>query len=197
MKGSLKEKQLLYRVCVKHDSEAFAELYDVYVRPIYRFVYLKLSNKEDAEDVTSDIFLRAWHYLLARQEEDEEKAVDNFRGLIYTIARNRVIDIYRDRARRQECPIHTVEEVIVSTTGPIQELEYQEEREELLDTLKKMKQEYQDVIYLRYIEGLPIREVVSILGKSSTSVRVTLHRALKKLKELKECEKKERGMGNL
>lgn len=192
MRGSLKEKQLLYRVCVKHDPEAFAELYDVYVRPIYRFVYLKLSNKEDAEDVTSDIFLKAWHYLLKSQEED--KTVDNFRGLIYTIARNRIIDIYRDRARRQECPIHTVEEIIVSA-GPIQELEYQEERGELLNTLRKMKQEYQDVIYLRYIEGLRMREIASILGKSSTSVRVTLHRAMKKLKELKEGEKKEHGNG--
>ena len=55
---------------------------------------------------------------------------------------------------------------------------------QLLPKIQQLKQEYQDVIHLKYIEGLSTRQTAKVLGKSSTNVRVTLHRALKKLKEL-------------
>lgn len=181
IKSSLQEKRLLYQVRTKRDPDAFAELYDKYVEPIYRFVYLKVSNKEEAEDLTSDIFLRAWDYLI----REEERAVENFRALIYAIARNRIVDLYRERARRQEWLV-AVGESEPELATPTVKLEDQNTDliDPLLKTIQQLKQEYQDVIHLKYIEDLSTRQIAQILGKSSTSVRVTLHRALKKLKEL-------------
>ena len=180
MKGSLQEKLLLYRVRTKRDADAFAELYDQYVEPVYRFVYLKVSNKEEAEDLTSDIFLRAWDYLI----REDERAVENFRALIYAMARNRIVDLYRERARRKEWQITVSEGEEASALSAVRVEPPREEMNQLLATIQQLKQEYQDVIHLKYIEGLSTRQVGKILGKSSTNVRVTLHRALKKLKEL-------------
>lgn len=177
LKGSLQEKLLLYQVRTKRDPDAFAELYDKYVEPIYRFVYLKVSNKEEAEDLTSDIFLRAWDYLI----REEERVVENFRALIYAIARNRIVDLYRERARRQEWTA-TINEGGAEPAAP--PLTRADELTPLLAIIQQLKQEYQDVIHLKYIEGLSTRQIAKILHKSNTSVRVTLHRALKKLKEL-------------
>ena len=183
MKGSLQEKLLLYRVRTKRDADAFAALYDQYVEPIYRFVYLKVSNKEEAEDLTSDIFLRAWDYLI----KEEERMVDNFRALIYAMARNRIVDLYRERARRKEWLItvgQSEEQLAMLSAKGEPAVEGEEVMNQLLPKIQQLKQEYQDVIHLKYIEGLSTRQTAKVLGKSSTNVRVTLHRALKKLKEL-------------
>ena len=59
MPGKIAEKILLYRLQVERDPEAYGTLYDIYVRRIYRFVYFKVSSHEEAEDITSDVFLKA------------------------------------------------------------------------------------------------------------------------------------------
>ena len=178
-----KEKILLYKVRVKKDPDAFAQLYDFYVEPIYRFVYFKLSNKEDAEDITSEVFLKTWNYLIIG-----ENHVNSFRHLVYKIARNRIIDVYRERASRMECPIETIQNTAV-TDDLRKIIEIKDEGEQLLQVMKKMKSEYQEVIHLKYVEGLSAGDIAEILEKSYTNVRVLLHRAVKKLKELAEAEK--------
>lgn len=179
----LKEKLLLYKVRVKKDPDAFAQLYDFYIEPIYRFVYFKLSNKEDAEDITSEVFLKTWNYLVTGENQ-----VNSFRHLIYKIARNRIIDVYRERATRLECPIETIQNVAV-TEDLIKTIEATEEKTQIILVMKKLKSEYQEVIHLRYVEGLSAGDIAEILEKSYTNVRVLLHRATKKLKELTEAEK--------
>ena len=73
MKRPLHEKLLVYRVRVKKDPEAFGKIYDLYVTRIYRFVFFKVSSNEEAQDITADVFLKAWQYLL----EERSKAVRN------------------------------------------------------------------------------------------------------------------------
>jgi RNA polymerase sigma-70 factor (ECF subfamily) len=185
MKTLVTEKLLLYKVRIKKDTDAFAKLYDFYVGPVYRFVYFKLSNKEDAEDITSEVFLKTWNYII-----NEVKPVNNFRQLVYTIARNKVIDAYRDRSKKLECPIENFQDSIVSDKNSVHDnLELKDNVNDVLNKIKKLKHEYQEVIHLKYIEGLKIKEIASVLDKSSTNVRVLLHRATKKLKELTESNK--------
>ena len=187
MNRQIKEKSLLYKVQTKQDTEAFAELYDLYVEPVYRFVYFKISNREEAEDLTSDIFMKVWGYLI----DEKGNRVSSFRGLVYRVARNRIIDIYRERARRRECVVELSDmpvEEITDGRNPAKEAEVNYDVEQLLSTMKKLKQEYQEVIHLKHIEGLPIREISKMLDKSSASIRVTLHRAMKKLRELSDYE---------
>lgn len=179
MNGKISEKILLYKVQTKKDPEAYAKLYDLYVKRIYRFVFFKVSSSEEAEDITSDVFLKTWNYLNANKE------VKSFSGLLYRIARNAVIDLYRAKSTNTETPIK--EGVEYGDQGKwLAERTNMLEANDLLEALKKLKHEYREVITLRYVEELDVREIAQITGKGSVTVRVTLHRALKKLKEITE-----------
>lgn len=177
MTGTISEKKLLYQLYTKKDPEAFAALYDLYIKRIYRFVYFKVSSHEEAEDVTSDVFLKAWNYL---QEHSEVKS---FSGLLYRIARNSIIDLYRAKAAKPEARLN--EEFEVSDGGSwYVDVNDRVEVQRVLAALNKLKQEYKEVITLKYIDELDIDEIVEITGKGKIAIRVTLHRALKKLKDL-------------
>jgi RNA polymerase sigma-70 factor (ECF subfamily) len=179
MKNVFEEKLLLYKIQTEKDPDAFAALYDRYIGPIYRFVYFKLSHKQEAEDVAADIFLKCWQYLA----NNTGKEVRSFSALLYTIARNQVVEVYRARARKPERIIQDEDDM--GDKGRAKEaLDARYESHRLFTVIKKLKQEYQEVVLFRYIEGFSIGEIAAMTGKSQTNVRVTLHRALKKLKEL-------------
>ena len=65
------EKKLLYRLQYNQDPEAFTGLYDLYVKRIYRFVFFKVSSHEEAEDITSEVFLKAWRYITEKKSAVE------------------------------------------------------------------------------------------------------------------------------
>ncbi len=177
MKNPFEEKLLLYKVREKQDTEAFGTFYDIYVAELYRFVYFKLNNREEAEDVVSEVFLRIWQYLIDR----EKKEVESFRALSYAIARNAIIDVYRRRKRDQDKMNMQMggENVVVDIELNVG---MKLEADNIMSVVATFKQEYQEVIHLRHIEGLPMKDIAKILNKSHTSVRVLLHRATKKLK---------------
>ncbi len=179
MKSSLDEKGLLYKVQTEQAADAFAILYDRHVEPIYRFVYFKLSHRQEAEDVTGNIFLKCWQYLMSAKG----KEVRSFKSLLYTIARHEVIDVYRERAKRKECSVQSVTDV--GDGGSMAAaLEANDTSDRILTVIKKLKQEYQEVVLLRYIEELSIKEIAVILKKTPINVRVTLHRATNILKKI-------------
>ncbi len=183
MKGLLSEKKLLYKIQTQKDPEAFGKLYDLYIEKIYRFIYLKLSSKEEAEDVASEVFLKAWHYLI----DPSKESVKHFSGLVYKIARNSVIDVYRKRSKTKELPIEVAADTLV-TDDILSQVEQKQEFELILKSLHKLKNQYQELIVFRYIDELSISEIADILGKKQTAVRVSLHRAIKILKNTIEIE---------
>ena len=181
MKRKLTEKLLVYKVRTKQDPNAFGELYDIYVNKIYRFVYFKISSKEETEDIVSNVFLKVWSYLI----EHSDKEIESFSGLIYRISRNAIIDFYRERARHQEYSLDNTLNLPYEDPK-YKEIEIGQEIEQLMQVIKKMKQEYQEVLLLKYVDELSTGEIANILDKTKTSVRVTLHRAKKKLSQMVE-----------
>jgi RNA polymerase sigma-70 factor (ECF subfamily) len=178
MSGTWKEKTLLFRLQTKQDPEAFAELYDLYVKRIYRFVYFKVSGHEETEDIVSEVFLKSWNYIIG----NTEKEVKSFSGLLYRIARNAIIDYYRKRAGSPE---NLAEDQDVGDEGKWStEINERIDNQQVIIAIRKLKQEYQEVLTLRYVDGLQVDEIAEITGKGNVAVRVTLHRALKKLKEI-------------
>lgn len=176
------ETILLAKVRHQDSADAFAKLYDEYVKRVYRFVYFKVKSAEDAEDITAEVFLKAWNYI-----RDREHEVKSFSGLLYRIARTTIIDWYRKVARRPE--IVTIDDEdqtadIGDKGGWVKELAVQLEHKEILLGLERLKHDYQEIVVLRYVEDLSIKEIADITGKSALTVRVTLHRALKKLEQL-------------
>ena len=165
----------------KKDPEAFSKIYDIYVTPIYRFIYFKVSSKQDAEDLTSEVFMKIWQYVTETEDE-----IENLRALIYRSARNLVIDFYRKNARKD---LIQDEELMAGIEDEKQQsllesIDNKIEMQNVENILRQMKDDYREIIILRFIEELSIGEIAKILNKSKGSVRVTLHRALKIARDL-------------
>lgn len=195
MLSSLKEKFLLYRVRAKKDPEAFGEIYDLYSRRLYRFIYFKVQSAEQAEDLTSETFLKAWQYL------KEKKEVTSLSALLYSIARNVVIDHYRrtacekgnvslDEAIAVEPPEFASEKLLRETETAL-------EVSQLLDKLHGLKEEYREVIVMKFLDGLETREIAVALNKTSANVRVLLHRATKALASVAQSHERPADSDNL
>lgn len=177
---TLKEKHLLYRIAVHQDAEAFGLIYDHYVDTIYRFVFFKVGNQADAEDIVSEVFLKTWQHL-----QTSKNPVLNIRALLYTISRNKVVDLYRTRSKEKIESLETVAE-IASSKDLLKDIESQDEVQKLISDIRLLKQEYQEVLLLRFVEELSLKEVAQVVGKKQTNVRVIIHRAVKKLEQLRE-----------
>jgi RNA polymerase sigma-70 factor (ECF subfamily) len=177
-KYNLQEK-IVFLKLKSGDSDAFSFFYDQYVTRIYRFVFIKVSNKQVAEDLTQEIFLKVWQHLV------DKKDIQNFQAFIFRVARNSIIDYYR-RAYRQELPLDYVDETKHEALidDKTEDLDKSLDSEKLLKQLKSLKAEYQEVLLLRYVEDMSIEDIASILQKDKNNVRVLIHRATIKLKEL-------------
>ena len=88
-----KEKLFIARLNTQ-DTEAFAEVYDFYLDRIFRFVYFKVNTKEEAQDLTSEVFLKVWRYIY-----NQKGKIENMNAFLYQTARNTVSDFYRDKMR--------------------------------------------------------------------------------------------------
>src|SRR3989338_9116582 len=157
------------------ESEAFGMLFDKFKDKIYRFIYYKVINKELAEDLTSQCFLKAWEQIFAGRK------IKTFQAWVYRIARNLVVDYYRTR-EKEELPLiyqETVEEGDEPRFNPEETLN----PEELEKLLLSLKNEVREIVILKYIEELSINEIAKIVDKSAGNVRVILHRALKDLQD--------------
>jgi RNA polymerase sigma-70 factor (ECF subfamily) len=159
-------------------QKKFKKIYDKNVESIYRFVFLKVSKKETAEDLTSETFKKGWEVF------KENPNMDNPRAYLYKIARNGVIDHYRTKKQHLSPDDLQLED----DHKNIQEIASQNQQvEKIKEAMKSLKDNYQDIIIYRYLEELEISEIAQILDKSEGAVRVTIHRATEALK--KEIDK--------
>ncbi len=163
----------------KHkDKQAFIEAYDLYIEQIYRFVYFKVSNKDEAEDITSMVFLKCWNYIHGGNLGD----YDTLKPLLYKIARNTIIDHYRRNQSRETVSLDVVAEQPDDKQNPYEQAATNIDFKTLIEEkLPNLKDEYRDVIVLRFINELSISEIARALGKTPGNVRVLIHRALQSL----------------
>lgn len=181
MSNPLQEKLLLYRVRAKKDPDAYGKIYDLYAERIYRFVYFKVSSVEEAQDLTADVFLKGWSYLL----DEKGKDVRHLSALLYGIARNRVIDHYRSRALRETRPLpEGAEEHVADLRDDSKKTDAKIDVEMLEKHLRSLKDEYREVLVMKYLDELETSEIAKILGKTQGNVRVLLHRALGAIQDL-------------
>lgn len=176
-----KDKQALDRL-KKRDKEAFTKAYDENVSDIYRFVYYKIGNPDEAQDITSAIFLKTWNHI---QNYTLESA-KTLRALLYKVARSTIIDYYRTQDKAKivsieddnnniDIPIETDEDSRIDISNDI---------DLIRGKLPLLKEEYKEVIIMRFINELDLDEIADITGKNKGNIRVLTHRALKALKDL-------------
>lgn len=171
------ERQLERNVRETLDTESFAKLYEIHAPRVYRFIYFKVGTEHDAQDLTSEVFLKVWSFLRERGGE-----VKSFTGLIFKIARNTVIDHYR--ARKTTVPIEVVDESLFMSKTPLDTLSAASDLYTVLKAMKNLKEEYRDLLVLRYLNELSFKEIAEITGKTMINVRVGLHRASSALKKI-------------
>lgn len=169
-----RQKFLLFRVYQFQDTQAYGELYDLYFGKIYRYVYFKLPKGGVADEITADVFLRGWEYATSSK-------VDHPSALFYKIARNLIADFYRKRKADlslEEVGDQASEEVLVDRVS------IKLESDDLIAKIKLLKDEYREVIIMRFLDEMSVKEIAGALEKTPNNVRVTLHRAKGALKKL-------------
>ena len=154
----------------------FSKLYDQYIDKIYRFIFLKVNSQEIAEDLTSETFLRGWQTF-----QNREKEISNPPAFLYQIARNLVVDFYREKSKVRTVPVE-----YVKINDPRANLEEKQIVRSDMDTVKQaignLKEDYQNVVIYHYLDDLSVPEIAKIMQKPEGTVRVMIHRALKSLK---------------
>jgi len=156
------------------DVEAFGELYSIYLDRIYRYVFHQVKDKMTAEDITEEVFVKAWKAIGSCKGKGR-----TFSSWLYRIAHNQLIDNLR--SRRKYLP--TEMETLAETGGPELGVEEKLERQELLATISHLPHNQKQVIILKFIEGLDNLEIGRIMGKSQGAVRVLQMRALVTLRQ--------------
>jgi RNA polymerase sigma-70 factor (ECF subfamily) len=177
-------------VSVSISEQQFLELYDKNVGKIYRYIFFRVGSEETAQDLTSEVFLKSWQYLNQNQKpKTKNQKLENPRAFFYQVARNLIIDFYR---QRDKMPLSLEEiadksfadKIADKKDGPIEKVSRALELESVKKALVQLNADYQEVIIWRYLDELEIKEMAEILNKSEGAVRTLLSRALANLKEI-------------
>lgn len=166
------------------DAEAFGILYDQYAEIIFRYVYSHLENRLDAEDLTEEIFLRAWRAL----PKYDERGLP-FTAFLFRIARNSLIDHYRQRK-----PVQSLDDIEIQAheAGPEEAVDTRIENNDLRQRMAELREDYRNVLVFRFLSGLSPEETAQVMQRSVGAVRVLQHRALSALKDLLERDSRVR-----
>ncbi|MBC7235882.1 MAG: sigma-70 family RNA polymerase sigma factor [Chloroflexi bacterium] len=167
----------------KKDPSAFGEIYEHYVERIYSYVYHRVGNVHDAEDLTSRVFYRA----LAHLDSYDDRGVP-FSAWLYRIAHNLVANFHRDRTRRPVLALDELANKSLAKERP-EALAEQEDDERLLqEVIRELDQVRQELLVLKFTEGLSNAEIGEIMGRSEGAIKSLYHRTLLQMR--KEMEKK-------
>ena len=176
----LEGEEKVIRTAQGGNRASFDALYEHYISPIYRFIYMKVSHREEAEDLTHEVLANAWQNLPRNRLRGFP-----FSSWLYQIARNKVIDHYR--VKRTKIPLEEVDAELVAADFNIEEaLENRLSIEKIRGALRYLTPDQQDVILMKFMEDLSHREIAVVLAKSEGAIRIIQHRALLELKKVME-----------
>ncbi len=158
--------------------EAFGELYERYAEKIYSYVYFRTSNHHDAEDLTARVFFRG----MAHIESYTERGVP-FQAWLYRIAHNLVANWHRDQGRRRVIPLDEFIASSMKSDAPDKQAEESEEREALLRAIRRLPEERQQLLTLKFVEGLSNIEIGEIMDRTEGAIKSLYHRTLIALRD--------------
>lgn len=163
------------------NTAAFGELYKLHLEAIYGYVFKRVGEVGEVENLTQTIFLKAWQGL-ARYQPSQVP----FRAWLYRIAHNAVIDYYRTKkvaVSLDEQPDQSAN-LPADVDLPEESLVSQERYDFLRQAIAKLRPAYQQVISLRFLSELDYAETAKVLGKEVNSIRVLQFRALEALHKI-------------
>ncbi len=155
-------------------QEEYLAAYDAYGDAVFRLCYGKTSSREEAKDLTQEVFLRVWQRLQSGGTD-----IENIRAFIFTVARNLIKDYYKKKkpVLERDLPEGILEQV---PTAPDQ-FRYSESKL-MLEALEQLSDPYRESLMMHLVEGLPIGEVARLLGERPNTISVRVKRGLEKVR---------------
>ena len=160
--------------------ETFKKIYEEQSDGIFRFCLVRVSNREQALDITQDTFLRLWKTL------SEEKTVENSRAFLFAIAHNLIIDWYRKKKSISLDKMLDYENTSfdVLDEKTTDNINLGAEGRFLLEKINELSPTYRDPVYLRFVENLLPQEIAKILNISANVAGVRINRGLEELRQI-------------
>jgi RNA polymerase sigma-70 factor (ECF subfamily) len=165
----------------EYDDQALAEIYDCYAESIYRYLYRYLGDAYLAEDLTSEVFIK-----LLQALGTPRAPRDQLKGWLYRVAHNLAMDWFRQHAKDDPLPLN--EELAPDSESLIDRFEEKQSQHRLRQAIRQLTSSQQQVILLRFGEGLRIKQVSQLMGKSEGSIKLIQFRAVKRLRKILEQE---------
>lgn len=160
------------------DPNSIEEICKATWKPLYRFIYFKVQNKEEAEDITQETFIKVFSRMRKHNIQPDEK----FIAYLKTIALNLIIDRWRKTKRRQSNI--SIDAINPDKTAVSDPTESSIQRSAIENALSTLNEEQQAIINLRIIKGFSVTETAKILNKTEVNIRVLQYRAFKTLSKL-------------
>ena len=161
----------------KADAEAFAVLYDRHVQRIYSYIYYRVGDPHEAEDLTEKTFFQAISHLAGYEVRSAP-----FSAWLFRIAHNLVANWHRDGTRRRPVPLDESLEIHDPQRAPEDVALWNEERDELRQAIGRLSAERQHLLVLKFVEELPNARIASAMGRTEGAIKALLHRTLVSLK---------------
>jgi RNA polymerase sigma-70 factor (ECF subfamily) len=160
------------------DPDAFGEIYERYVTKIYNYIYYRTGNAQDAEDITAKVFFRA----MAHIQNYEDKGVP-FQAWLYRIAHNLVANFHRDESRRKIIPLDDYLAQSLKTEAPDRIAEHNEEQAALLNAIRRLPPERQQLLILKFVHDKSNAEIGEIMNRTEGAIKSLYHRTLLALRD--------------
>ncbi|WP_299163944.1 sigma-70 family RNA polymerase sigma factor [uncultured Eudoraea sp.] len=179
---SQKPDDYLIDKVIKGENNAYAELVDRYKQMVYTLAYKIVKNREDAEEVAQDTFVKAYNAL------NDFKGDSKFSTWLYKIAYYRSLDYLKKNKRRVETTKIDISEEynIASLDDALDALEAKDRTEIIKNAIQKLPGEDSVLITLYYFETLSMNEISKVMGISSNTIKVRLFRGRKRLAKILE-----------
>lgn len=162
----------------KNDKQAFGELYERYMPKMYNYIYYRTGNVHDAEDLTSRLFFRAMSHI----GNYEDRGVP-FQAWLYRIAHNLVANWHRDQGRRKIIALDDYVSNALKSEAPDQLTEELEEQQQLLQAVRRLPADRQQLLLLKFIDQLSNAEIGEIMGRTEGAIKSLYHRTLMALRD--------------
>ena len=162
----------------KTDRGAFGELYSRYLNKIYSYVYHRTGNAHDAEDLTAKVFMRALSHIGTYIDRGLP-----FQAWLYRIAHNMVANWHRDQSRRKIIALDDYVAHSLKSEGPERLAEDADDEAQLMMAVRRLPEERQQLLLLKFIERLSNAEIGQIMGRTEGAVKSLYHRTLLALRD--------------
>lgn len=163
----------------KIDEETFIAAYDEYAEAIFRYCYFQVRDRERAKELMQETFTKAWEYLQSGKE------IDTVRPFLYRVAHNISVN---EVTRRKAYSLEEMQEK--AGYDPTDEDSSSPERDAeitlLMERMNELRPKEQEVLTLRYLNGLPVSEIAEATGEPPNTVSVRIRRALEELRKKME-----------